>query len=166
MIRSSFAKRAATVAFALMAAFVAPAILSAQEAPAPAAAPVSAPADVADGSDETGAAAYSYDPAGRRDPFRSLLVGSTSKPQADGPAGILIEELKLQGFWGVRSGMLAQMLGPNGKTWLLRKGDQLADGEVLNITANEIVFRQNVNDPTMLKPFREVVRELNPTTPR
>lgn len=157
MIRASFGARAVVAVVVALVALAVPALGRAQEA---------TPAVASVDGEETGTAAYTYDPAGRRDPFRSLLVGNTSKPQAEGTAGILIEELKLQGFWGVRSGMLAQMLGPNGKTWLLRKGDQLADGEVLNITANEIVFRQNVNDPTMLKPFREVVRELNPTTPR
>ncbi len=143
----------------------------AQEKPAPSSPPPPDTANVQkllEGEESVlSGAAYTYDPAGRRDPFKSLLATGGPKTGArEGLAGILIEELSLQGIWRVRSGLVAQMLGPNNRSWLLRKGDQLSDGEVLNITTNEIVFRQNVNDPTMLKPFREVVRELNPTTPK
>ena len=51
---------------------------------------------------------------------------------------------------------------------LIKEGDWIevpsfdADGDVVNITLNEVVFRQNVQDPTALKPFREVVKALNP----
>jgi type IV pilus assembly protein PilP len=132
----------------------------------PAAAPSPTPVEGMMAGEDSGAA-YTYDPAGRRDPFKSLLAtGGPKSGQKEGLPGVLIEELQLQGIWRVKSGLIAQMLGPAGKTYLVRKGDQLADGEVLNITTNEIVFRQNVNDPTMLKPFREVVRELNPTNPK
>jgi len=144
----------------------------AQAAPAATASPVPAGAatanvqKMAEGDESlSSGGAYTYDPAGRRDPFKSLLTGGGPKTgKGDGIGGILIEELSLQGVWKTRSGLVAQMAGPNSKSWLLRKGDQLLDGEVLNLTTNEIVFRQNVNDPTMLKPFREVVRELIPTT--
>ena len=44
----------------------------------------------------------------------------------------------------------------------MREGDQLYDGDVVRITQNEVVFKQIVNDPTVLKPFREVVKKLNP----
>src|SRR5690242_5658889 len=127
---------------------------------APAAPPPTDPAAVNRLLEGEESSTYTYDPAGRRDPFRSLLAGRAKSSTEELPG---IDELALQGIWRVKSGFVAQMLGPSNKNYLLRKGDQLADGEVLNITTNEIVFRQNVNDPTMLKPFREVVRELIPT---
>jgi hypothetical protein len=49
-----------------------------------------------------------------------------------------------------------------GKSFLLREGDGLYDGEVVSIGRNEVVFRQVVQDPTALKPFQEVVKKLNP----
>ena len=48
------------------------------------------------------------------------------------------------------------------KSYLLRIGDQLYDGDVISITASEAVFKQIVDDPTALKPFREVSKKLNP----
>jgi hypothetical protein len=49
---------------------------------------------------------YTYDPAGRRDPFRSLLVreqnrGGVSRPP--GIAGIAIDDLVVHGIWKTRS---------------------------------------------------------------
>ena len=38
----------------------------------------------------------------------------------------------------------------------------LKDGDVIRITRHEVVFKQIVNDPTALKPFREVVKKLSP----
>ncbi len=48
-------------------------------------------------------------------------------------------------------------------TILLRAGDQLYDGEVLRIAPNEVTFRQNLNDPQSVKPFRDITRQLNAT---
>jgi len=41
-------------------------------------------------------------------------------------------------------------------------GDQLFDGDVIRIGAQEVVFKQIVSDPTALKPFREVTKRLSP----
>jgi hypothetical protein len=41
-------------------------------------------------------------------------------------------------------------------------GDQLYDGDVISISGKEAIFKQIVDDPTALKPFREVVKKLNP----
>lgn len=59
---------------------------------------------------------------------------------------------------------MAQVKASNqGKSYLLKEGDQLYDGDVVSITKNEVVFKQIVQDPTALKPFREVVKSLNPS---
>jgi hypothetical protein len=47
---------------------------------------------------------------------------------------------------------------------LLKEGDQLYDGDVVSINRAEVVFKQIVQDPTALKPFREVVKSLNPSS--
>ena len=49
------------------------------------------------------------------------------------------------------------------KSFLLKEGDQLYDGDVVSINRGEVVFKQIVQDPTALKPFREVVKSLNPS---
>jgi len=42
-------------------------------------------------------------------------------------------------------------------------GDLLYDGEVTRVGPNEVSFRQNLNDPQSVKPFREVTKQLNAT---
>jgi Tfp pilus assembly protein PilP len=108
-----------------------------------------------------------YDPGNRRDPFRSLLA-PTPRPELRGPRpegvpGLLIDEIDIKGIFKTSKGYVAQISAQNEKKgFLLRPGDQVYDGDVLRITDNEVVFRQIVNDPTVIKPFREVVKKLRP----
>lgn len=109
--------------------------------------------------------AYHYDPQGRRDPFQSL-IGPTPRLQPGqrppGPPGFLIDEIKIQGVVKTRQqGLVAMINGPDNKGWLMKVGDKVLDGEVIRITPNSIVFRQEVNDPTRIERFREVVKELS-----
>jgi Tfp pilus assembly protein PilP len=110
---------------------------------------------------------YTYDPGNRRDPFKSLEVAQ-NRPEVKGPlpegiAGLLIDEIDLTGIFRTSRGFIAQVSAPNkNRSYLLRDGDQLYDGDVVRITQTEIVFKQIVNDPTVLKPFREVVKKLSP----
>src|SRR3954464_646210 len=109
--------------------------------------------------------AYHYDPQGRRDPFQSL-IGPAPKLQPGqrppGPPGFLIDEIKLQGVVKTRQqGLVAMVNGPDNKGYLMKIGDKVLDGEVIRITPNSIVFRQEVNDPTRIERFREVVKELS-----
>ena len=111
--------------------------------------------------------AYSYDPGNRRDPFKSLELGS-NRPEIKGPLpegipGLLIDEIDLTGIFKTSRGFIAQVVAPNkNKSYLVREGDQLYDGDVVRISQNEVVFKQIVNDPTVLKPYREVVKKLSP----
>jgi len=112
-------------------------------------------------------ASYSYDPGNRRDPFKSLIVGKLRPerkgPVPEGPAGLFIDEIDLTGIFRTSRGFVAQVVASNKeKSYLIREGDQLYDGDVVSITQNEVVFKQIVNDPTVIKPFREVVKKLSP----
>lgn len=110
--------------------------------------------------------AYSYDPAGRRDPFRSLLVRETNKGGVERPpgiAGIAIDDLVVHGIWKTKAGYVAQVRATDNKSYLIRAGDLLYDGEVVRVGPNEVVLRQNINDPQSVKPFREVTKQLNAT---
>jgi len=108
-----------------------------------------------------------YDPGSRRDPFRSLLVARRRPelrgPRPEGVPGLLIDEIDIKGIFKTSKGFVAQISAQNEKKgFLLRPGDQVYDGDVLAIDKNEVVFRQIVNDPTVIKPFREVVKKLRP----
>ncbi len=111
---------------------------------------------------------YAYDPAGRRDPFESLLVarerpGDEVQPRPEGVPGLLISEVDLTGIFVLPDGPVAQVQSASlDKSYLIRVGDRLYDGSVVGISQNEVVFSQIVDDPTALKPFREVVKKLNP----
>ncbi|MGA7614148.1 MAG: pilus assembly protein PilP [Thermoanaerobaculia bacterium] len=108
---------------------------------------------------------YRYDPQGRRDPFRSLIGPSpkiTRENAPEGPAGFMIDEIDLQGIIRTGQGLVAMIDGPDNKGYLLRNGDKVFDGEVIRITADSVVFRQEVNDPTRIERYREVVKELTP----
>lgn len=109
--------------------------------------------------------AYHYDPQGRRDPFQSL-IGPAPKLQRDhieGPAGFLIDEIKLEGVIRTRQqGLIGMIAGPDNKGYMIKVGDKVLDGEVIRVTPASVVFRQEVNDPTRIERFREVVKELIP----
>ncbi len=110
---------------------------------------------------------YSYDPGGRRDPFKSLRIANEEDrnrgPRPEGIPGLLIDEILLSGIIKTRNGFMAQVQSADQqKSYLLKVGDQLFDGDVIAINGKEIVFKQNVQDRTALKPFREVVKSLNP----
>lgn len=154
---------------------------AAAPAPTPAAAPAPAPVpapQAGEGTESPGqrileqdessqaGRTYTYDAAGRRDPFRSLLIRAENRGGAQRPpgiAGIAIDDLQLQGIWKTRAGYVAQIRGTDNKSYLIRAGDLLYDGEVTRIGPNEVSFRQNLNDPQSVKPFRDVTKQLNAT---
>lgn len=109
--------------------------------------------------------AYHYDPQGRRDPFQSLIGPAPKRQsgQVPGPPGFLIDEIKLQGIVKTKQqGLVAMVNGPDNKGYLIKVGDKVLDGEVIRITATSVVFRQEVNDPTRIERFREVVKDISP----
>ena len=111
---------------------------------------------------------YGYDPAGRRDPFRSLILtrderASAAGPRPEGIPGLLIGEIDLTGVFVLPEGPVAQVqTSDEGRSYLLRPGDKLYDGDVVSVSLGEVVFRQVLDDPTALTPFREVVKQINP----
>lgn len=115
---------------------------------------------------------FTYDDGGRRDPFRSLLQVSERAPdrgpRPEGVPGLLIDELTVTGVWITVDGPVAQARSSDrALSYLLRPGDQLYDGDVVSISyrryeGGEVVFKQIIDDPTAPKPFREVVRTVEP----
>ena len=108
---------------------------------------------------------YRYDPQGRRDPFQSLIGPKQAPDSGKRPPGIpgfLLDELKLQGVLKTRTGLVAMVNAPDNKGYLIRVGDKVLDGEVIRITNSSVVFRQEVNDPTRIERYREVVKDIAP----
>jgi len=110
---------------------------------------------------------FSYDPEGRRDPFRSLIEGTknpdelTDQVRPPGLAGMMVEELTLEGIIDTPSGIMAFVLGRDNVSYILRAGTKLYNGEVKEIQQDRVIFRQQVNDPKQTRPYEEVVRVLS-----
>jgi len=108
---------------------------------------------------------FTYDPAGRRDPFRSLIdpLNMAQKgPRPRGIAGMLISEVDLVGIVQKGKEQLAFFNGSDNKGYFLRVGDSLYDGKITKIdrSTGTVMFRQDVNDPRSIKPFRDVTKRL------
>ena len=103
---------------------------------------------------------YVYDPAGRRDPFVSLLGTGTEARQAtkkgEGPAGMTVAEISVRGVMESRSGLIAMVQGPDKRTYIVHPGDKLLDGAIKSITPQGLVIEQAVNDPLSVVKQREV----------
>jgi hypothetical protein len=113
-------------------------------------------------------AGYTYDPAGRRDPFVSLAGrgGDMPSPGATRPAGVpglLISEVTVKGIWkSPKGGQIALVQAADTRTYIIRQGDKVFDGSVKVITQDTVVFSQDVNDPLSLVKQREVRKSIRP----
>ncbi len=134
----------------------------AQPVPAGQAAPSGSVQPATPGAPAPPAEAYTYNPEGRRDPFVSLLNrgedfragGRGQRPE--GLRGLLIGEVALRGIVKSQEGIVAILQGPDNRTYIVRPNDRLFDGTVRAITAEGVVFLQEVNDPLSLVKQREV----------
>jgi hypothetical protein len=111
---------------------------------------------------------YSYDPAGRRDPFVSLLRrGSDTHATSSRPAGVpglFIGEITVKGIVKDRSGFIAMVQGPDNKqTYIMRAGEKLMDGTVKAITSEAVVFSQDINDPLSMVKQKEIRKTIRST---
>jgi Tfp pilus assembly protein PilP len=107
---------------------------------------------------------FTYDPAGRRDPFRSLVEQTKADkgPRPKGITGMLISEVDLVGIVQKDRDNLAFFNGSDNKGYFLRVGDQLYDGRIIQINRHtgQVVFRQEISDPRSIKPYRDITKRL------
>jgi type IV pilus assembly protein PilP len=109
---------------------------------------------------------FSYNPEGRRDPFRSIITIGKTK----GVRGLLplqkveINELKLIAIvWG-GFGYHAMVQTPDGKGYTLKVGTAVGpnDGAVKRISQENVVVQENYTDIFGERKLRELVMELHP----
>lgn len=113
---------------------------------------------------------FEYDPGNRRDPFRSLLedLRPGAGRRGQGASGMLVAEIDVVGVVkDPREGDVAMVMGSDSKGYFLRVGDQIYDGTVIGIDPRQgtVTFRQKVDDPRMIKPYRDVVKRMVPQQP-
>jgi len=106
--------------------------------------------------------APTYDPAGRRDPFKNLFGGQAVKENRliTGLADLMIDEIQIIGI--VKSkGIYKAILGmTNGFPLTVREGDAFADGYILSIRDREIVLRKTKELGLPLSKPKDVVRDI------
>ena len=109
---------------------------------------------------------YTYQPAGRRDPFVSLAKPVTTDENTRGPkppgiAGFLLQETSLKGVVKNNDGWIAVLEGPDKKGYFVRVGQRMYDGVITQIDAAGLTFRQEITDPLSPAKSRDVRRLLN-----
>jgi len=108
---------------------------SAPTAPMPAAAPAPPqPVASATAAEPAAPAAGKYDAKGRRDPFENLEV-------REGASGPTLASAKLTGIVRGSRGPLALVETSDGLGYILKPGDTLGDGRLLEIGPDSVVFR-------------------------
>jgi Tfp pilus assembly protein PilP len=112
---------------------------------------------------------FDYNPQGRRDPFVSLIGRGTTADgagvgrRAPGLAGLDTAEVSLKGTLQTPSGNVAMLEGTDGRTYVVRPGDKLRDGEVRAISQTALVIVQDVSDPLSRERQREVRKTIRQT---
>jgi Tfp pilus assembly protein PilP len=74
-----------------------------------------------------------YSPKGRRDPFAAPAT-------AEGAKGLTVAAVKLVGVVQGRRGRLALVEAPDGLGYILKAGDQIGDGRVVDIGRDSLTF--------------------------
>ena len=130
----------------------------------PAAAAVEAPVDPSQAARRT---TFRYRARGRRDPFR--LPQAPAPAPRDAPAlvrprglkGQRVSELKLVGLVEAGGEFTALATGFRDRSFVLKKGDRLFDGQVLEIGGDGVVFAHRVDAGAGRTRTLRVIRKLH-----
>jgi len=119
---------------------------------------------------------YKYSPKSYRDPFVSPfdleMMKNKNKVKKEGLAGMLFSEVVIQGtVYSKKRGKEVLILGNDNKFYWTGVGGELEDGKIIEIGSDVnpetgsvqsyIVFRQEINDPNQIKPYRDIKKYLN-----
>lgn len=87
----------------------------------------------------------------RRDPFESLISRQQAAARSQaalppGIAGLQVSTLRLDGIVKSPRGMIAVVSNPQARTYFLREGDKLYDGQVEKIAMDGVSFHEEGKD--------------------
>ncbi len=105
-----------------------------------------------------------YNPAGRRDPFRDLLRGRNVQTPAtiEGIPQIYIDDVVLIGIVKARGQLMAVINGGQGFPYYIKDGEKFADGFVRLIEESRVIFsKTHERGIPLLKP-KDVIKEIYP----
>jgi len=103
-----------------------------------------------------------YDPEGRRDPFRDLLAGQDprDKDKTRGLQQLAIEDAVLIGIVKHKGNLTAIINDAQGYPYYIKTGDNFLNGFVLNVTDSQVIFRQTKERGIPLTSPKDIVQEI------
>jgi Tfp pilus assembly protein PilP len=103
-----------------------------------------------------------YDPEGRRDPFRDLLAGQDprEKGKTRGLQQLAIEDAVLIGIVKHKENLTAIINDAQGYPYYIETGDNFLDGFVLNVTDSQVIFRKTKERGIPLTSPKDIVKEI------
>jgi Tfp pilus assembly protein PilP len=103
--------------------------------------------------------------AGKRDPFSPLVNDKkpNGPPLPPGKAGLVIATVHVDGTVKAANGMLAVVTNPDQRTYFLREGDRLYDGDVEKIGLDGVTFKENSKDAFGKPVERLVTKRIYPS---
>jgi Tfp pilus assembly protein PilP len=105
--------------------------------------------------------AFTYNPEGRRDPFKNLLIGRDIRERtATGEPQIFIDDLVLFGIVKNKNIYTAMIGMPQGFPMFVLVGDKFTDGYVLSITESQVVLRKTHERGIPLIRPRDIIKEI------
>lgn len=108
---------------------------------------------------------YTYDPAGRRDPFVNLAIGVKAKGPTAPKGALTVGDAKVVGITQGKEGYTAIIVGADNKARFMKAGDKLFDGQIISIEKDRVIFRQDFTEENPTAPglrSKEVEKRLNP----
>ncbi|MDD8013015.1 MAG: hypothetical protein PHX05_06020 [Acidobacteriota bacterium] len=108
---------------------------------------------------------FVYNPEGRRDPFWNLLQGKSVKENREaieGIAGLMIDELELEGIVFAQGVFKALLKGPDTRPYVVGIGDKVYDGEVVAMDRNSVSFKKSLTVALAGQRDRILIKTLNP----
>lgn len=105
-----------------------------------------------------------YNPAGRRDPFRDLLGGRDVRTPTyvDGVPQIYIDDVILIGIVKARGKLTAIINDGQGFPYYIKDGDKFADGFVQVIEESRVIFTKTHERGIPLIKTKDIIKELYP----
>jgi hypothetical protein len=103
--------------------------------------------------------------AGKRDPFLPLVNEKKTggPPLPPGKAGLVIATVRVDGTVRSPNGMLAVVTNPDERTYFIREGDRLYDGDVEKIGLDGVTFKENSKDAFGKPVERMVTKRIYPS---
>jgi Tfp pilus assembly protein PilP len=104
---------------------------------------------------------FTYNPQGRRDPFKNLLAGRDMREKAAvGENQMFIDDLVLSGIVKNKNVFTALIGMPQGFPMFAKVGDKFADGYVLSISETQVVLRKTHERGIPLVRPRDIIKEI------